>query len=57
MIEMKHLDIKFDNQIIFKNANFKTCPGKITGIFYVNYPHKMVKRPKSIIIFLKLVTM
>lgn len=32
MIEMKHLDIKFDNQIIFKNANFKTCPGKITGI-------------------------
>lgn len=32
MIEMKHLDIRFDNQIIFKNANFKTCPGKITGI-------------------------
>ena len=32
MIEMKHLDIKFDNQIIFKNANFKKCPGKITGI-------------------------
>jgi len=32
MIEMKHLDIKFDNQIIFKNANFKTCSGKITGI-------------------------
>lgn len=32
MIEMKHLDIKFDNQIIFKNANFKTCTGKITGI-------------------------
>lgn len=32
MIEMKHLDIKFDNQIIFKNANFKTCPGKITVI-------------------------
>lgn len=32
MIEMKHLDIRFDKQIIFKNANFKTCPGKITGI-------------------------
>ena len=32
MIEMKQIDIKFDKQIIFKNANFKTCPGKITGI-------------------------
>ena len=32
MIEIKHLDIKFDKQIIFKNVNFKTCPGKITGI-------------------------
>gem|GEM_PF-4427707 len=29
----------------------------MTGIFYVNYPHKMVKRPKSIIIFLMIVTM
>lgn len=32
MIEIKHLDIKFDKQIIFKDVNFKTCPGKITGI-------------------------
>ena len=32
MIEIKHLDIQFKQQVIFKNANFKTCPGKITGI-------------------------
>ena len=29
----------------------------MTGIFYVNYPHKMGKRPKDIIILLKIVTM
>ena len=32
MIEIKHLDIQFKQQVIFKNANFITCPGKITGI-------------------------
>ena len=26
MIEIKHLDIQFKQQVIFKNANFKTCP-------------------------------
>ena len=33
-----------------------TCQS-MTGIFYVNYPHKMGKRPKDIIILLKIVTM
>ena len=32
MIEVKHLNIVFGNQIIFKDADFKTCSGKITGI-------------------------
>ena len=30
MIEIKHLDIQFKQQVIFKNANFKTCSGKKT---------------------------
>ena len=32
MIEMKHLNINFGNQVIFNDAHFKTCPGRITGI-------------------------
>ena len=32
MIEMKHLNINFGNQVIFNDAHFKTCPGQITGI-------------------------
>lgn len=32
MIEIKHLDIQFKQQVIFKNAYFKTERGKITGI-------------------------
>lgn len=32
MIEMKHLNINFGDQVIFNNAHFKTCPGRITGI-------------------------
>lgn len=32
MIEVKHLDITFNNQVIFKNANFKASSGIITGI-------------------------
>ena len=32
MIEMKHVNINFGNQVIFHDAHFKTCPGRITGI-------------------------
>lgn len=32
MIEIKHLNIQFNQQVIFKNAYFKTVRGKITGI-------------------------
>lgn len=32
MIEIKNLDIQFKQQVIFKNAYFKTERGKITGI-------------------------
>lgn len=32
MIEVKHLNVVFDNQVIFKDADFKTSTGKITGI-------------------------
>ena len=32
MIEMKHLNINFGDQVIFNDAHFKTCPGRITGI-------------------------
>lgn len=32
MIELKHLNIVFDNLTIFKDADFNTCSGKITGI-------------------------
>ena len=32
MIEMKHVNINFGDQVIFNNAHFKTCPGRITGI-------------------------
>ena len=32
MIEMKHLNINFGDQVIFNDAHFKTCPGQITGI-------------------------
>lgn len=27
MIEMKHLNINFGDQVIFNDAHFKTCPG------------------------------
>lgn len=32
MIEMKHLNINFGDQVIFNDAHFKTCPDQITGI-------------------------
>ena len=32
MIEMKHVNINFGDQVIFNDAHFKTCPGRITGI-------------------------
>lgn len=32
MIEMKHVNINFGDQVIFNDAHFKTCPGQITGI-------------------------
>ena len=32
MIEMKHLNINFGDQVIFNDAHFKTCPGRITGL-------------------------
>ena len=28
MIEMKHLNINFGDQVIFNDAHFKTCPGQ-----------------------------